>query len=87
MDKAKEVKKDCDCVNKLFDHYNKEIPGGIEFINSSNFVNMKTGKSILRPPTLRFMRHKLNKEGKVLKQTCTNYITPNFCQFCGKEYR
>lgn len=76
----------CDCIDKLYEHYDKEFKGGIQFTNTVNLFNRQTGAISTRPPVLRFKRYSLGKNGEPTKKTVSGYIDQNYCQFCGIKY-
>lgn len=76
----------CDCLDKLQENYDKQISGGISFNNTVQMVERETGKITIKPPMLRFNYHALGKDNKPIKKIKSSYITPNYCQFCGKHY-
>ena len=72
----------CDCLDKLFKHYDKEFPGGIQFTNTTTMANMKTGETREAPPPLRFKYYKC-KDGKPTKKILHSFISENYCRYCG----
>lgn len=78
----------CDCINKLVEHYEKEIPGGIEIINSDRVgrsVDGVFGDTEERPPLMRFKYYE-SKNGKITKKVKRSFFTQNYCTFCGVKY-
>lgn len=75
----------CNCIKTLFDHYDKQFAGGISFTNTVSMLNKNTGKLSTRPPLLRFKYYK-TKDGNPTKKVLQSFISPNYCQFCGKHY-
>lgn len=76
----------CACIEKLYEHYNKQFQGGIQFTNTVQMVDRSTGEISDKPPLLRFKYYALGKDNKPTKKIKSSYITPNYCQFCGKHY-